>query len=213
MIFWSKSGEFFKQDNDALFEFLGIKKDTAGVHKVKSNIELIAPVPLCKVETSGGILWTLSTFDLDRMGERIDPAGWDFSRFMENPVVEWAHRWDIPAIGKIEALYIDQTGLNGVLHFNDKAFDPFGWAIGERVKAGVLRSGSVGFRPIEIEIPGKADSADGTTLIFRKQELLEFSVCNVPANPYALAKLKSEKAGQTTAPFWGGLITSIEGAI
>jgi phage head maturation protease len=65
----------------------------------------------------------------------------------------------------------------------------------------------VGFRVIEIEIPDKEDSKDGTTLIFRKQELLEFSICNVPANPFAL----SEAAGGSlkmpgVSGFWGGAI-------
>jgi len=48
---------------------------------------------------------------------------------------------------------------------------------------------------LEIEIPLKEDSRDGTDLIFRKQELLEFSVCNVPANPFALAKTMSREQG------------------
>jgi HK97 family phage prohead protease len=79
-------------------------------------------------------------------------------------------------------------GLHGLVFFNSKDYDAFGWSIGERVKAGVIRVGSVGFHVIEIEIPYKEDSKDGTSLIFRKQELLEFSICNVPANPFALAK-------------------------
>jgi HK97 family phage prohead protease len=99
--------------------------------------------------------------------------------------------------------------------FNDKEYDAFGWSIGQRVKAGVIRAGSVGFRVIEIEIPDKATAQDGTSLIFRKQELLEFSICNVPANPFALAKNKrqdcreqlaesKDKSG-ITADYWGGL--------
>jgi hypothetical protein len=69
--------------------------------------------------------------------------------------VEWAHRYDVPAIGKIDGLTADDNGLHGVVIFNDKGYDPFGWAIGQRVKAGVIRAGSVGFRVIEIEIPAK----------------------------------------------------------
>jgi len=174
-----------------LLDYLGVKKEAAGTVKVSGDIELIAAVPFrltADVEAGKGYPWTLSTFDLDRYAERIDPAGWDFTRYLDNPVVEWAHRYDIPAIGKIEGLAFDDKGLHGLVYFNDKSFDPFGWAIGERVKAGVIRAGSVGFRPVEIEIPSKTDSADGTSLIFRKQELLEFSICNVPANPFALAK-------------------------
>jgi uncharacterized protein len=160
-----------------------------------------------------GFLWTLSTNDLDRYGERIDPQGWDFTQYLKNPIVEWAYNFMIPAIGKIEGLAVDGDGLHGLVYFNDKAYDPFGWGIGQRVKAGVIRAGSVGFKPIEIEIPSKEDSKDGTSLIFRKQELLEFSICNVPANPFALANSKEQisnnkEEGVNAAFHWGGLINN-----
>jgi HK97 family phage prohead protease len=134
-------------------------------------------------------------------------------------VIEWAHRYDIPAIGRAEGLYADEKGLHGTVIFNDREYDPFGWGIGERVKNGVIRAGSVGFRVIEIEIPDKETAKDGTTLIFRKQELLEFSICNVPANPWALAKppaLSKEiapgsKAAAGFPDFWGNIINNFEG--
>jgi HK97 family phage prohead protease len=196
-------------------------------------MEVIAPAPFILAVTSGdgqgassgvaaipgGITWTFSTFDLDRFDERIDPAGWDFKRYLQNPVIQWAHRYDIPAIGKAGGVYADDKGLHGSIIFNDKDYDTFGWSIGERVKAGVIRAGSVGFRVLEIEIPDKKAAEDGTALIFRKQELLEFSICNVPANPWALAKplaLAKTFAPDTSNPvgldlqisrrFLGGLI-------
>ena len=214
MIIRTKSGEYQAGHGSALLDFLGVKKAAVGVQKVAGDVELIASVPFClaaDVEAGQGLPWTLSTFDLDRYSERIDPAGWDFKRFVDNPVVEWAHRYDIPAIGKIEGLTIDDEGLHGLVFFNDKAYDPFGWSIGQRVKAGVIRAGSVGFRVLEIEIPSKEDSKDGTSLIFRKQELLEFSICNVPANPYALAKAMTETKQDFNRPaFWGGFINNIQ---
>jgi len=217
-------GNFQAENAHVLLDFLGVKKDVEGVQKLAGNVELIASVPFClaaDVETGQGFAWTLSTFDLDRFGERIDPQGWDFKRFIENPVVEWAHRYDIPAIGKIEGLTIDDEGLHGLVYFNDKSFDPFGWSIGQRVKAGVIRAGSVGFRVMEIEIPSKEDSKDGTSLIFRKQELLEFSICNVPANPAALLKADAlAKTFETTKTeatqdlgfpsFWGNIINNLQ---
>jgi HK97 family phage prohead protease len=230
MIFRNKNGEIKFSNNSLLLDFLGVKKETAGIQKVVGNVELIASVPFRltdDVETGQGFPWILSTFDLDRFGERIDPQGWDFKRYMNNPIVEWAHRYDIPAIGKIEGLAVDGDGLHGLVYFNDKAYDPFGWSIGQRVKAGVIRAGSVGFKPIEIEIPSKEESKDGTSLIFRKQELLEFSICNVPANPFALAKNNEEKGmgngelgirneelgmgnekGDYAVQYWGGLINN-----
>jgi phage head maturation protease len=72
----------------------------------------------------------------------------------------------------------------------------------------------VGFRVIEIEIPDKETAKDGTTLIFRKQELLEFSICNVPANPFALTKSVNVEKTETTqelsgSMFWGCLINNL----
>ncbi|MDR1176571.1 MAG: HK97 family phage prohead protease [Treponema sp.] len=229
MLVRNKRGEFAAGDALVLLDFLGVKKD-AGPQKVAGDVELIASVPF-RLAADGeavgipavpdgiaaipdGIAWTLSTFDLDRFSERIDPAGWDFKRYMENPVIEWAHRYDIPAIGKAEHIYADEKGLHGSIVFNSKDYDPFGWAIGQRVKAGVIRAGSVGFRVIEIELPDKETGKDGTTLIFRKQELLEFSICNVPANPFALTKTMAEGKPETTqelggSMFWGGLINNL----
>ena len=191
MVVRCKNGSYWADNKTVLLEYLGIKKGTEGKQEIKNDVELIASVPFrLKEGEEGGesFPWTLSTFDLDRFGERIDPQGWELKRYMENPVVEWAHKYDIPAIGKMEGLTIDEAGLHGLVVFNDKSYDFFGWSIGQRVKAGVIRAGSVGFRVLEIEIPSKEDSKDGTSLIFRKQELLEFSICNIPANPYALAR-------------------------
>jgi HK97 family phage prohead protease len=226
MIVRNKGGEFRVETSGVLPDFLGVRKETAGPQAVTADVELIASVPFA-LSAGGeadrkGVSWTFSTFDLDRFNERIDPAGWDFKRYMDNPVVEWAHCYDIPAIGKAGGLYADEKGFHGVVIFNDKVYDPFGWAVGERVKAGVIRAGSVGFRVIEIEIPDKETAKDGTTLIFRKQELLEFSICNVPANPWALTKplaltkAIAEKGRETkqdlcSSGFWGNIINNHTG--
>ena len=219
MLIRTKSGEFQTANSSVLLEFLGIQQEAAGIQKVAGDVELVASVPfhlMTEGEAEKGYPWTLSTFDLDRFQERIDPQGWDFKRYLQNPVVEWAHRYDIPAIGKIESLSVDENGLHGLVFFNSKEFDAFGWSIGERVKAGVIRAGSVGFRVIEIEIPDKATAQDGTSLIFRKQELLEFSICNVPANPFALAKAGNseqitgnKETGNNAVPFWNGFINNL----
>jgi HK97 family phage prohead protease len=228
MIIRTKSGEFKNGNTSFLLDFLGVKKETSGVHKVLpskdgSDVELIASVPFhltadkdseIIASNEKGIEWTFSTFDLDRYGERIDPLGWDFSQYVKNPVIEWAHCYHIPAIGRAVNIRADENGLHGSLIFNDKSFDAFGWSIGERVKAGVICAGSVGFRVMEIEIPSKEDSKDGTSLIFRKQELLEFSVCNVPANQKKKKKMRNEELEMrnekvtNVIPFWNNLINN-----
>jgi HK97 family phage prohead protease len=170
------------------------------VFKFRDDVEVVSPAPFClgvvshdKGHGTGEPIlqdafpWTFSTFHLDRHDEKVDPKGWDVARFLENPVIEWAHCYSIPAIGKAVDLFVDDKGLCGSIVFNDKEYDVFGWAVGQRVKAGVIRAASVGFRALEIEIP-KGDDVD---IIFRKQELMEVSVCNVPANPWALAGKKA----------------------
>ena len=102
--------------------------------------------------------------------------------YLANPVVLWSHDYSIPAIGYAKNIQAESV-LEGDIVFNEKEYDEFGWSIGERVKAGALRCGSVGFIAEEIEfLEAKDRECD---LIFRKQELLEFSICCVPANPFA----------------------------
>jgi hypothetical protein len=103
MVMRTKWGEYRAGTADVLLDFLGVKKEAAGPQKVTGDVELIAPVQFCLSAEEGeasngvaavpdGIAWTFSTFDLDRFDERINPAGWDFKQYMENPVVEWARR-------------------------------------------------------------------------------------------------------------------------
>jgi hypothetical protein len=88
MLIRTKCGEYRAGDTSVLLDFLGVKKEAAGVQKVAGDVELIASVPLhltTETEAEKGFMWTLSTFDLDRFRERIDPQGWDFKRYMTNP--------------------------------------------------------------------------------------------------------------------------------
>lgn len=129
----------------------------------------------------------MSTFDVDRDFEKVDPAGWNLKNYLANPVILWSHDYSIPAIGYAENMKAD-TVLEGDIVFNSKEFDEFGWSIGQRVKAGALRCGSVGFIAEEVEFLESKDCE--CDLIFRKQELLEFSICCVPANPFATSGTK-----------------------
>jgi len=227
MIIRTKSGEMMTANGGALLEFLGVKNAKAGLLHVESEVLGLAGVTVSSEEASTklteagskgeGFAWTLSTYDLDRFGERIDPAGWDIAGYIHNPVVQWSHLHMIPAIGKTDGLVVDDNGLHGRVIFNGKDYDFFGWSIGQRVAAGVIRAGSVGFRIIEIEIPDRETARDGTSLIIRKQELCEFSICNVPANPFALTKTNeqlavSNESGVNAPLFWGSLINNFQGA-
>lgn len=130
-----------------------------------------------------GYDWVLSDYTLDRDGERVDPAGWDLKAYKKNPVLLWAHDHKTPAIGKVQSPKVKDGALSGKVVF-DSDNDEFARLIEGKVKAGILSTGSVGFRSIQVEMPDQK-AKDDAWLIHRKQELFEFSICNVPSNPGA----------------------------
>lgn len=180
-----------------------------------------------------GYPWTFSTFDLDRDEERIDVKGWELSNYLKNPVILWSHDTRIPAIGYSEKVEVSDGSLGGRIVFNEKEVDPFGWGIGMRVANGVIRAGSVGFMVNRVEL---SEEEGRENLIFRNQELLEFSVCNVPSNPFALVQdlkipekrtaveeeafldgvnlsLSGDETEEEVKTFWKGLIQNMDGGV
>jgi hypothetical protein len=205
MLVRTKRAELRDIPRSAFLDFLRGVSTAKG--EMTEEVELFAPTPIVLAEgTDGAVAWTFSTFAVDRYQERVDPAGWDLDHYLANPVIQWAHLYEIPAIGRAENVRTDAEGLHGNVVFNAKDWDPFGWAVGERVRNKVLRAGSVSFLVLEIELPSKKSAEDEEALIFRKQELLEFSICNVPANPFALAKDSLYGAASIGGGFWSGLI-------
>ena len=166
----------FGKDKNLFLKFL---KENTSSGKVAAQVEVYKAVDVQK----DSFHWVMSTFDTDRDFEKVDPCGWDLKNYLSNPVVLWSHDYTIPPIGIAQNVKAEQQ-LEGDILFNSKEFDEFGWSIGERVKAGVLRCGSVGFRIEELEFLETKDRE--CDLIYRKQELLEFSICCVPANPFAI---------------------------
>lgn len=163
--------------------FLSFLKDNTHSGKLSPQVEVFKSIDVQK----DSFHWVMSTFDVDRDFEKVDPAGWNLKNYLANPVILWSHDYSIPAIGYAENMKAD-TVLEGDIVFNSKEFDEFGWSIGQRVKVGALRCGSVGFIAEEVEFLESKDRE--CDLIFRKQELLEFSICCVPANPFATSDTK-----------------------
>ena len=131
----------------------------------------------------------------DRQGEVISVDGWQLDNFKINPVLLWGHDQYRPAIGLAEK--IGFKTINGLkkLIFQPKFHrkDEFSRLVADLVDDGWIKASSVGFQPKEQE-ENK----------YTKQELLEISFVNVPANPNALslafAKGYSSKAIKMVMP-------------
>jgi HK97 family phage prohead protease len=129
-----------------------------------------------EVKQGGGITGAVaSTGSLDRDGEILSPLGWELDNFKKAPRLLWSHKaLDLP-IGRVESIYIDPK--DGSLRFDaifaEKEND-FAKKVADLMRGGFLNTFSVGFIP-------KERNGD----MYTKQELLEISVVNIPANPEA----------------------------
>jgi HK97 family phage prohead protease len=139
-------------------------------------------------EDTDGRSFVLSDESVDRMGDVVRVSGWsNLDQFAKNPVALFQHRSDFP-IGKWSDLRIDKNrkALIGELEFAPAGTSARIDELRALHAAGILRAVSVGFRAIESR-PLKT----GSGIEFLKQELVECSLCAVPANPNSLAIAKS----------------------
>lgn len=117
-----------------------------------------------------------STGALDRDGEILDALGWELDNFRKAPRLLWSHKaLDLP-IGKVDEVLIDKSTGDLVFSatFAEKEND-FAKQVADLMRGGFLNTFSVGFIPKEKE-------GDRYT----KQELIEISVVNIPANTEAM---------------------------
>jgi HK97 family phage prohead protease len=126
------------------------------------------------------VRFVFSDGSMDSDFERIDPTGWQLKGYRKNPIVLWSHDWMRPAIGRSEKVKKTDKDLSGSVVFDESGLDPFAMMIANKVRSGIITKGSVGFKPLRIELV--EDKKDPTRLIHREQELMEFSIVNIPAN-------------------------------
>ncbi len=125
----------------------------------------------------------------DRDGEVIKADAWQVDRYTQNPVVQWAHQYNQPPIGR--TLSIRQNKKKETIfeiEFAERETYEFADTIFKLCKEGYLNATSVGFIPIEYE-RGKKESE--ASRIFTKVELLEISIVPVPSNPEALVTARN----------------------
>ncbi len=133
--------------------------------------------------------FVISTAAVDRMGDTINVDGWQLANFRKNPVVLWAHDSSMMPVAKASNIRVEDGKLKARAEFMSREISGFADAVFKAIKGGFLSAVSVGFAPIKYAF----SEADGRTfgVDFLQQELLEFSVCPVPANPECLNQARS----------------------
>src|SRR5579884_4075016 len=136
--------------------------------------------------------FTISTGDVDREGDTIDPNGWDLENYRKNPVVLFGHDYKSLPIAKAIDVHVTPRGLVATAEFPPPGVHPQADQVWGLMQFGLLNATSVGFRPIEREYDHQRKGWN-----YLRQELLEFSIVPVPANANAL--LAASKAGLPVA--------------
>jgi len=140
----------------------------------------------------------------DRHGTVLRAAGWKLENYKKNPVVGYAHAlhggmFTDPdpdmVIGRSE-VFQEGKNLIGRVTFEPPELNPVAEKIFQKLKFGSLRTASVGFIPTGEPEYGKGAEARGgknETLYFPGQELLEWSIVNIPSNPSAAKRDLAEE--------------------
>lgn len=142
--------------------------------------------------------FVISTETPDRYGDIIVAAGWNLVQFRKNPIVLFSHNSRVPPIGKAIKIAKGPSDLTAIAKFMDEDTNPFAASIFKMIEEGWLKAVSVGFRPLKYE---RLFDEDERFIGFKflKQELLEFSVVPIPANPECL--IQARDMGMDTQPF------------
>lgn len=132
--------------------------------------------------------FVISTDEKDRMGEVVEQS-WDLENYKKNPIVLFGHDPSKPGyvVGRALEITSDKDGDKnitlGSVQFAEEGTSEDADTVWKLVKQGILRTVSVGFIPHTF----KTLDDDNETDVLADNELLEFSIVPIPANPSAVA--------------------------
>jgi HK97 family phage prohead protease len=152
------------------------------------------------------LTFTISTSAVDRDNDSVNQTGWQLENYKLNPVVLFSHDTSSLPVAKCTQIGIQDGNLTAVVEFiplEIPVAGPMAEAVYQLCLKGFMSACSVGFRPLKWEFsddPARgADSYNGGC-DFISQELMEFSICPVPANPQALIITPSQPVISTPVP-------------
>jgi hypothetical protein len=165
------------------------------VKQIFGQVRAIAP----DAEQTRKVQFVLSTSARDRHRTVLNQTSWKLENFNRNPIVGYQHNvYGDPCrepnpddiLGPARA-WVEDGMLIGEVTFETKDINPLADKIFRKILNGTLRATSVGFMPVGTGKFGEGEEgegADNETYYFEGQELLEFSIVNIPSNPEAVKR-------------------------
>lgn len=153
------------------------------------NEKLFRDLP--SVETKAGerprtLIVRISTPEVDRSKDIVEPMGMQATNFLKNPVVLFAHKYDEMPIAKCVDLRATDAGILATVEFLEEGVYNKSDIVYRMYKEGFLNAWSIGFSANDYD----ENEFGGYT--FKKWELFEFSSVPVPDNPGALTVMRSK---------------------
>jgi len=133
----------------------------------------------------------ISDESVDRYGTVIKLDGWDLSNYEKNPIVAFQHiTWssDPDVIIGRGRVWIENNLLMGEVVLEPEGDNELADKVAKKLNNGTLSATSVGFNPTEYSRGIIERGEDPETIYFRKQDLLEWSIVTIPANPNAIVQ-------------------------
>jgi hypothetical protein len=163
-------------------------------------------------ESKRTVTHVVSTGALDRSNRMVEPAGWKLAKFRSNPVVMADHNYTLEnIIGRSLSTKIEGDALVSTTEF---AAEGLGNVAFRLVQAGLANSWSVGWIGLKSHMIGEHDDCPACTAAVKRkkidygthyveQELLEYSLVAIPANPEAVMGLQvAGLIGSAEADAW-----------
>ena len=128
--------------------------------------------------------FTISSATPDRMGNSVAVEGWRLENYKRNPVVLWGHDGANLPVGRATRVWVQGGKLKATAELAPASVSQYAERVRGMITAGYLCATSVGFAPIRMKFSDDKQRPYG--IDFLEQELLEFSIVSIPANPDAL---------------------------
>lgn len=144
------------------------------------------------------VRFVASDESVDYDSEVIKQDGWDFSRWIQNPICQAVHDLSAWPLGKGVAIGVVDKRLLIDIEFDPPEVDERADLVFRKIKHGTIKAGSVGFIPMAWKSKGDhgADELfkmhEGARRIFTRQKLLEWTICPLGANPNALVVARAK---------------------
>jgi hypothetical protein len=154
------------------------------------------------IEKTRKVRFVISTSAKDRHNTVLNMRGWHLDNFNRNPIVGYQHNVygdnmctppnPDDVLGPARA-WIEEDRLMGEVIFETADINPQAEKVFRKVLNGTLRATSVGFLEKGegkwVEEKDAKGKVINKTYHFDGQELLEFSIVNIPSNPEATRKV------------------------